>query len=147
MSESECDRKTQRDLASAISNNTKACHFEPDWRPTNIKERTLHVSDVNRTIIVIAIEGKNYTLLADDYRNSACRDFWGRDCSPWKPEVDRNYPATVINEPRYVNVCLQRVLPAKREVCIGFGKMKQETLPYGVSRTSEFTVCYGLPTD
>ena len=147
MSESECDRKIQRDLASAIRSKAKECSFEPDWRPTNLKDSTLHVSGIDRTTILVAIDGKNYTLQADDYRNSACQEMAARDCSRWKPEVGMDYSAVITNKPKYLNDCLHKELPAKREVCIGFGKMKQETLPHGVSRTPEFEVCYSVPAN
>jgi hypothetical protein len=139
MSEIECDRKIQHDLASAIRKNPKDCSFEPDWRPTNSRDHTLHVSEANGNGIVIVIDGKTYTL-----HNSACQ---GRDCSRWKPEVGMDYPATIIDRPKYLNTCLRRELPARRRVRIGFGKMKQETLPYGVSHTPEFEVGYSIPAN
>jgi len=145
MTESECDSKIQRDLASAIHKGKEGCSFEPDWRPTHLAERTLSVSEVNGTTTVIAIDGKNYTLQIGDYRNSACQEQRGRDCSRWKPELGKEYPVTIIDRPRYLNTCLNRELPAKRTLCIGFGQIKQETLPYGVSRTPQLEVCYGVP--
>jgi hypothetical protein len=39
---------------------------------------------------------------------------------------------------------LHRVLRAEREICIGFGRIKQETFRYGVSRTPEYEVCYSV---
>jgi hypothetical protein len=139
MSQSECDRKIERDLGSAIRNKAKGCRFEPDWRPTNLKERTLHLSEVDGSTIVIALDGHSYVL-----RESACEDRKGQSCSQWKPEVGADYHATITDRPEYLNDCLHRVLPAEREVCIGFGKEKQETLAYGVSRTPEHEVCYSV---
>jgi hypothetical protein len=139
MSESECDRKIQQDLASAIRENPKECSFEPDWRPTHVRYRTLHVNEVNGATMAIAIDGKAYTL-----RNSACQ---GHDCSRWKPEVGMGYSATIIDRPKYINPCLHRELPARRELWIDFGKMKQETLPQGIFRTPEFEVSYSVTAD
>jgi hypothetical protein len=94
MSESECDRKIQRDLASAIRENPKECSFEPDWRPTHVRYRTLHVNEVNGSTMVIAIDGKAYTL-----RNSACE---GHDCSRWKPQVGYGQLARLIMRANFV---------------------------------------------
>ena len=110
------------------------CLFEPDWRPTNFHDGTLQVSEVNRTIVTVAIDGTHYTL---DER--ACE---GRDCSRWTPEVGAYYPATITDEPKYTPGCLKtpagwaendlhKELPAKRTLCIGFGKMKLEKFQFG----------------
>jgi hypothetical protein len=139
MSESQCDRKIQRDLATAIRENPKECSFEPDWRPTHSRDTTLHVTGANGAMIIIAIEGKTYTL-----RNSECH---GRDCSRWKPQVGMDYSVAIIDRPKYVNNCLHKELPARRQVWIGFGKIKQKTLSYGVSRTSEFEIGYSVPAN
>lgn len=125
-----------------------ACRFEPDWRPTNVHDGTLQVSDVNRTIATVAIDGTHYTL-----ENSACE---GRDCSRWTPKVDAYYPATITDELKYTPSCLKtpagwvendlhKELPAKRKLCISFGKMKVEKFQFGANRTSEFGICYDVP--
>lgn len=129
MSQSDCDRKIQRDLASAISANAKSCSFEPDWRPTHIKDSILHVSKVTDTRILAVIDGQNYVLQADDSRNSDCREVTGRDCSQWKPETGMNYPTVIVNNPKYFNNCLHKDLPARREVCVSFSRKKQGALP------------------
>lgn len=147
MSESECDRKIQRDLALAIRTNANECHFEPDWRPTNLKESTLHVSKINREAVAVAVDGKNYTLQIGDYRDSVCQEKAGHGCSRWMPVVGMDYYAVITNKSKYFNGCLHKELPAQREVCIGFGKMKQETFRYGVVRTPEFEVCYSVPAN
>jgi hypothetical protein len=140
MSESECDRKIERDLALAVRNKTKGCLFEPTWRPTHFAEATIHVSEVNDSTIFILIGEKHYA-----FRNSACQDQGGNSsCSQWKPKVGMDYHGSVTDQPEYLNDCLHRVLPARRDVCIDFGKTKQETFWYGVSSTSEFEVCYSV---
>jgi hypothetical protein len=42
--------------------------------------------------------------------------------------------ATVSDQPTYLNSCLRKLFRAKREACIGSGKLKEEVLPYGISR-------------
>jgi hypothetical protein len=114
------------------------------------------VSEVNSVTIVIAVDGENYTLQAGDYRNSACQNLMGRACSRWKPKAGAYYPATITDQPNYIPSCLKtpagwvhnylhKELPANREVCIGFGKMKLEELRFGTVHKSEFTVCYDVP--
>jgi hypothetical protein len=137
ISQGECDRKIQRDLDSAIRSKLKGCQFEPDWRPTHLAERTLHLSEVNGSTIVIAIDGRSLAL-----QNRACEDRRDQSCSQWKPEAGTDYDATITDRPEFLNGCLHRVLPAEREVCIGFDKIKEEKLPYGVSRKPEHEVCY-----
>lgn len=139
ISQRECERKIQRDLGSAIRSKAKGCQFEPDWRLTHLAERTLHLSEVNGSTIVIVIDGRSYAL-----QNSACEDRGNQSCSQWKPEAGRDYDATVTDRPEFLNGCLHRVLPAEREVCIGFGKIKEERLPYGFSRTPKYEVCYSV---
>jgi hypothetical protein len=145
MSESACDSKIQQDLAVAIRNNPQECHYEPSWRPSSSKERTLHVNKVNGATVTVFVDGEIHNFKLGAHGDDACRDSGKNDCSHWQPEVGRDYPATISNQPTYLNSCLHRVLRAKREVCIGFGQLKEETLPYGVSRTAEFTACYSLP--
>jgi len=147
MSESECDQKIKRDLASAIRDNPKACSFEPTWRPTNIRDSTLHVSKADRAIVIVLIDGKSYALQPAYYRYSVCQGSAGRGCPRWNPEVGKDYPVTITNSPEYLNGCLERMLPARREMCIGFGKINYETHPYGTSRTPEFEDCYSLPAN
>lgn len=137
MSESDCDSKIERDLALAIRNKGKECLFEPDWRPTHVwGDQSGHLSEVHSSASIIAIGGRHFTL-----QNSACQ---GQFCSRWKPEVGKDYFVEITDQPEYLNSCLHRVLPAKFDVCVDFGKMTQETLPYGVSRTPEFQVCYNV---
>jgi hypothetical protein len=151
MSESECNRKIEHDLdstiSSAVKNGQRKCTFEPTWRPTHSKETTLQVSefDPTTTTIVVVVDGIKYTLRVGDYRYSVCQELGGRNCPRWKPEVGVDHYAMITNEPTYINDCLHRVLPAKRKVCIGFGKIKQETHPYGDTRTPEFEDCYSVP--
>src|SRR5260370_13322109 len=131
MSESECDSKIERDLALAVRNKVKGCLFEPDLRPTNVRgHQTGHLSEVRSSAIVIAVEEKHFTL-----QTSACQ---GRFCTKWKPEVGKDYFVEITHQPEYLNSCLHLVLPAKLDVCVDFGRMAQETLPYGVSYTPEF---------
>lgn len=80
MRESECDSKIERDRALAIRQEKTACSFEPDWRPTHIRERTLHVKEVNGPTLIIAIDGEHYTLHAGHYCNNACKDLQGCNC-------------------------------------------------------------------
>jgi hypothetical protein len=135
MSESECDNKIESDLAFAVRNKKEGCLFEPKWRPTNLSgSRTIHLDAVYESSFVVAIDGKEYIL-----QNNDCE---GQSCSRWKPEVGRDYYAEITDQPKYLNTCLHRILPARRVVCIGFGKMTEETFPYGVSRTPEFDICY-----
>jgi len=138
MSVSECDSKIERDLASAVRNKEEGCLFEPDWRPTNVwGHQTGHLSAaVPSSAIVIAIGEKHFTL-----HTNACQ---GQFCSRWKPEVGKDYFVEITHQPEYLNSCLHRVLPARFDVCVDFGRMKQETLPYGVSYTPEFQVCYSV---
>jgi hypothetical protein len=86
-------------LADKYNPDHKACFVEPSWRPTNIHGRTLHVSGVNRTIVTVAVDGKNYTL---DSR--ACR---GRDCSRWTPKAGADYLATITDQPKYTPPCIE----------------------------------------
>ena len=137
LSESDCDSKIERDLALAIRNKHKGCLFEPDWRPTNVwGDQTGHLSEVYSSASIIAIGGRRFTL-----QKSACQ---GQFCSGWKPEVGKDYLVEITDQPEYLNSCLHRILPAKFDVCVDFGRMTQETLPYGVSRTPEFQVCYSV---
>ena len=137
MNENVCDSRIERDLAAAIRNRTKGCLFEPTWRPTNVSgSRSIHLDAVHESSFVVALDGKDYTL-----QNGDCG---GQFCSRWKPETGKDYYAEITDQPKYLNTCLHRVLPARRVVCIGFGKMTEETLSYGVSRTPEFEVCYSV---
>jgi hypothetical protein len=134
-----------------------ACLFEPDWRPTNSYDSTLHVNKINTHSVDITIAisryvapekvHKNYTL-----DNGACHG----DCSRWTPKVGADYPITVEEQVKYIPSCLKTSagwaencahteLPANREVSVGFGKMKQETFRYGTTSTFEFYVSYSLP--
>jgi hypothetical protein len=146
MAEAACDSKTQRDLRAAIKNNPKECSYEPDWRPTNSEESTLHVEQLSGETALISFNGETLSIHTDDSSDNACRGSEGKGCSLWKPEVGKDYPATMTSQPEYLNGCLHRVLRPKREVCIGSGKIVEEKLPHGVSRTAEFTTCYSLPT-
>jgi len=146
MTESACDSKIRHDLAIAIRNNPKECLFEPDWRPTSLKESALHVSKVDSATVQTVIEGKQYSLNLEGYHDDTCRNSERSRCPYWRPKAGQDYPATVRDQPTYLNSCLHKLLRAKREVCVGFGKLKEEVFPYGISRTSEFNVCYGLPT-
>lgn len=140
MSAGECDRKTQHDLDLAVRNKTQGCLFEPDWRPTNITQSPLHLSEVTASTLAVTIDGKNYAL-----QNSVCEDQGGlRLCSLWKPEAGKDYWGEITERPAYLNDCLHRVLRAEGEICIGFGRIKQETFRYGVSRTPEYEVCYSV---
>jgi hypothetical protein len=122
------------------------CLFEPDWRPNSSKERALHVSKVDDATVQIVIDGKQYSLNIDGYRDDTCQKSGRSKCPYWRPKDGEDNPATVRDQPTYLNSCLHKLLRAKREVCIGFGKLKEVVFPYGISRTSEFNVCYSLPT-
>jgi hypothetical protein len=137
MNEGECDRQTEHDLMERVQRKDEKCHFEPGWRPTNLRDRALHVTGISSGDFSFTVDGKSYCLV-----KTACRG----DCSHWKPEVRKDYISTITNQSKYLNGCLQRYLPAKRAACIRFGKLKSETLPYGVSTSSQFEVCYSLPT-
>ncbi len=140
-----CDDKIRHDLAVAIHNNSSECRFEPDWRPSSVKEVTLYIAKLDGPVVGISIGGEQHTLVVADTDELACRDHWGKQCSHWLPKTGKSYPADLVTKSTYLNSCLNRVLPARRHVCIGFGKVKEEKLPYGVSRTSESTTCYDLP--
>jgi Protein of unknown function (DUF3761) len=140
MSTSECDHKTQQDLDLAVRNRTQGCLFEPGWRPTNTTESPLHLREITASTLSITVDGRNYVL-----PNSVCEDQGGLGlCSLWKPETGKDYWGEITERPAYLNPCLHRVLRADREVCIGFGRIKQETFRYGVSRTPEYEVCYSV---
>lgn len=145
MSESECEDKIERDLASAIRNNPSECTFEPDWRPTHLSEHTLRVMKVNHTLVLVVIAGKNYNLEADSLGDDNCQEKQGHNCPRWTPETGRVYLATIIDRPEYLNDCLHRMLPARRTLCVGFGKIKKEVFKYGVTRTPEFETCHSIP--
>jgi hypothetical protein len=136
MSGSECDSKIQKDLKIAIRDNaTRECRFEPDWRPTHSSaDRPLHIEEVLHSEIIVAIDGKGYRL-----RNSVCQG----DCSVWHPEAGRDYSVSITYQPKYLNACLRKMLPARRDVCVGFGATKK--VAHADSTPSEFTVCYSVP--
>jgi hypothetical protein len=138
MNEGECDRQTEHDLMERVQRKDEKCLFEPDWRPTNLRDRTLHVIGISPGEFSFTVDGKSYR-----YAKTAC----GGDCSHWNPEVGKDYLSTITNQSKYLNGCLQRYLPARRYVCISFGKLKREKLPQGVFTSSPFEVCYSLPTD
>jgi hypothetical protein len=136
MSVSECDSKIERDLASTVRNKEEGCLYEPTWRPTDVwGYQTGHLIEVHSSTIVIAIEGEHFTL-----QNNDCAG----DCSRWKPEVGKDYSVWVTAQPEYLNSCLHRVLPARFDVSVDFGRMTQKTLSYSVSRTTEFQVWYSV---
>lgn len=138
MSTNDCERKTQVDLDLAVRKKMQGCLFEPSWRPTDITESSLHLTEVTASTLSLTVNGKNYVV-----SNSVCEDRGGqRLCALWKPEAGKDYWGEITNRPAYLNPCLHRVLRAEREVCIGFGRIRQETFPYGVSRTPEYEVCY-----
>jgi hypothetical protein len=85
-------------IVIGVAQDNRACLFEPDWRPTNVRWTTIHVNKITRTMITVAIDGKAYTL-----SRAACR---GRDCSRWTPEVGAEYPVSTTNKPKYVPPCL-----------------------------------------
>lgn len=54
-----------------------ACVFEPDWRPTNLHDATLCVTEVGHANVAVTIEGTRNTL-----DEGGCK---GPDCSRWRP--------------------------------------------------------------
>src|ERR1700736_1967274 len=84
MTESACDSKIRHDLAIAIRNNPKECLFEPDWRPTSLKESALHVSKVDSATVQTVIEGKQYSLNLEGYHDDTCRNSERSQCPHWR---------------------------------------------------------------
>lgn len=87
------------ELANKYNPDKKACFVEPSWRPTNIYGRTLHVIEVNSSIVNVLVGGKGYIL-----DRNACH---GKDCSRWTPKAGANYLATITEQPQYTPACVE----------------------------------------
>jgi clan AA aspartic protease (TIGR02281 family) len=93
-----------------LSQIPKECTFEPDWRPRDFSDVTVHVIRVGRTI-TLAIRNPYYKgpYLKDDENtytvdSAACL---GRGCSVWAPTAGADYPGGMYYESKYTPGCIK----------------------------------------
>jgi hypothetical protein len=60
MNERECDRQTEHDLMERVQRKNQECQVEPDWRPTNLRDRAVHVTGISSGDFSFTVDGKSY---------------------------------------------------------------------------------------